>query len=61
MFGNKKAGLHEATVRLGLYRRARKAKGVTTNPVLPISRKGLEMMDRRETYFAVGSPIRWTL
>jgi hypothetical protein len=61
MFGNKNAGLHETTMRLGLHRRERRAKKVKVNAALPIPRKGFEVMDRRETYFAVASPIRWTL
>ena len=61
MFGNKNAGLHEATMRLGLHRRGRKGMTITPTAMLPIPRKGFEMLDQRETYFAVRSPIRWAL
>jgi hypothetical protein len=61
MFGNKNAGLHENSMRLGLHRRQANAKKVRTSAEVPISRKGFEMLDQRETFFAVVRPIRWTL
>jgi len=63
MFGNKNAGPHETWMRLGLHRRNAEQKKTQsrTVTVIPISSKGFEMYDLRETYFAVGSLIRRTL
>ncbi len=61
MFGNKNAWLRETWMRLGLFRRDEKPKNVRTQTVIPILRKDLDMFDRRETYFAVRGPFRWTL
>jgi hypothetical protein len=61
MFGNKNAGPHETWMGLGLHRQNAKPKNVLPQAAIPISRKGFEMFDQRETYFAVGSPIRWKL
>ena len=60
MFGNKNAGLHETWMRLGLHRRNAKPRKVQAQAVISITSKGFEMFDQRETYFAVGTPIRWT-
>ena len=61
MFGNKNAGLHETMIRLGLHRRDATETKARMPEVIPIPRKGFEVLDQRETYFAVGRPIRWTL
>jgi len=61
MFGNKNARPHETLLRLGLHRRNAKPKSAQAQVTIPVSSKGFEMFDQRETYFAVGSPIRWKL
>ena len=61
MFGNKSAGFQGTWMRRGLHRRKAKPKIVQAQTVIPIPRKGFEMFDQRETYFAVRAPIRWTL
>jgi hypothetical protein len=61
MFGTENAGLHETAIRFRLTRRENKHAKRTTPGTISIPRKSLELNETREMYFAVRSPIRWTL
>ena len=61
MFGNKNAGTRATRMRSALHRRHAKPKNGQIQIMIPTPRKGFEMFDQRETYFAVRGPIRWTL
>jgi hypothetical protein len=59
MFGNKNAGPQGIWMHLVLRRPNGKPKKTRAHAAMPLSGKGFEMLDQRETFFAVGSPVRW--
>jgi hypothetical protein len=61
MIGTKNAGLHELSIQLRMIRRDNRRERRATQEAASIPRKGLELEARMEMYFAVRSPIRWTL
>jgi hypothetical protein len=61
MFGTENAGLHEAPMRFRMLRRENKGAKRATQEAISIPRTGVELNQRREMYFAVRSPVRWTL
>jgi len=61
MFGTENAGLHETSMRFRMTRREDKRANRMIPGTISTPRKGLELNERREMYFAVRSPIRWTL
>jgi hypothetical protein len=61
MFGTKNAGFHELSMHFRTTRRDNRRARRATQEAASIPRKGLELEARREMYFGVRSPVRWTL
>ncbi len=61
MFGTENARRHEESIRFHLPLREDEPTKREIPQAISVERKGLEPDARREMYFAVRAPIRWTL